>query len=82
MLGALAYRLDDTTGNEKREYERLIGELSKLMDRQNEEGNMQKIDGVDWVKLLSMPSVIYEYEFPIDLASITERVKINGLKKR
>ena len=80
--GALAYRLDDTTGNEKREYERLIGELSKLMDRQNEEGNMQKIDGVDWVKLLSMPSVIYEYEFPIDLASITGESQNKWIKEK
>lgn len=80
--GALAYRLDDTTGNEKREYERLIGELSKLMDRQNEEGNMQKTDGVDWVKLLSMPSVIYEYEFPIDLASITGESQNKWIKEK
>lgn len=80
--GALAYRLDDTTGNEKREYERLIGELSKLMDRQNEEGNVQKTDGVDWVKLLSMPSVIYEYEFPIDIASITGESQNKWIKEK
>lgn len=80
--GALAYRLDDTTGNEKREYERLIGELSKLMDRQNEEGSVQKTDGVDWVKLLSMPSVIYEYEFPIDIASITGESQNKWIKEK
>ena len=70
VAGSLAYRLADMMGNEKREYERLIGELAKLIETQGEKKPLKKIEGVDWSRLLSMPSVIYEYEFPIELSAI------------
>lgn len=71
VSNALAYHLDDTTGNEKREYERLTGELSKMMDKYNRDSEPIKTEGVDWTKLLSMPSIIYEYEIPIGIREIT-----------
>lgn len=79
---ALAYRLDDTTGNEKREYERLTSELSKMIDQYNKENGIKKIEGVDWVKLLSIPSVIYEYEFPIDMDAVTGERQSGLIKEK
>lgn len=70
ISNALAYRLEDTIGNEKREYERLTSELSRMMQHYNEDENLTKIEGVDWTRLLSMPSIIYEYEVPIGIEAI------------
>ena len=82
VSGALAYRLADTMGNEKREYERLISELSKLIERQGAKRPLKKVEGVDWGKLVSMPSVVYEYEFPVDLASITGESSSQLIKEK
>lgn len=71
VSNALAYHLDDTTGNEKREYERLTNELAKMIGKYHTDKEATKIQGVDWTRLLSMPSIIYEYEVPIGIREIT-----------
>lgn len=71
VSNAMAYRLEDTIGNEKREYERLTDELSRMISQYSSNEKLAKIEGVDWTRLLSMPSIIYEYEVPIDIEAIT-----------
>lgn len=70
VSNALAYRLEDTIGNEKREYERLTSELSRMIHNYNQDEKPIKIEGVDWTRLLSMPSIIYEYEVPVGIEVI------------
>lgn len=70
-VNSLAFYLGDTTGNGKKDYERLAGELSNIIDEYKKHTQLSKQEGIEWNKLLSMPSVVFEYELPLKLDSIT-----------
>lgn len=68
---SLAFYLGDTTGNEKKDYKRVISEFKKVVYEYEEEKSLTKVEGIQWKKLLSMPSIVLEYEVPLGLDSIT-----------
>nr|WP_307992957.1 hypothetical protein [uncultured Niameybacter sp.] len=70
-VNSLAFYLGDTTGNGKKDYERLTSELSKVVNEYKRDTPLTQLEGVEWNKLLSMPSIVFEYELPLKLDSIT-----------
>ena len=70
-VSSLAFYLGDTTGNGKKDYERLTSELSKVVEEYKKDMPLSKMEGIEWNKLLSMPSIVFEYEIPLKLDSIT-----------
>lgn len=70
-VNSLAFSLGDTTGNDKKDYQRLTSEVSKIISAYKKDTPLVKHEGVEWNKLLSMPSIVFEYELPLKLDSIT-----------
>lgn len=79
LSNSLAFYLGDTTGNEKKDYKRLISEFKKVVYEYEEEKSLTKLEGIPWGKLLSMPSIVLEYEIPLGLDSISGISGISSL---
>ncbi|MEG0085692.1 MAG: hypothetical protein RR090_03005 [Niameybacter sp.] len=82
LSNSLAFYLGDTTGNDKKDYKRLTSELGKVVYSYEEEKALEKQEGIPWNKLFSMPSIVFEYEIPLEFEHITGLSKTAGMTQK
>lgn len=69
---SLAYKMDYTIENSRREYESLVLKLQILLHSSRINAEAVKVEsGIQWDKLLTMPAIVYDYEVPLTIGQIS-----------
>lgn len=76
-VSSFAYRIDHTIDETKREYEHLVGKMQGIVEQLERDSNKIKFKNqeVDWQRIFSKPSIVYEYEVPLELSDIAGLAK-------